>query len=97
MAPEAYNISTTHAHEISRWTILSRLLHARSPHIGGMDGDIRSDLATLVFNNGEQIEDFYSIIIILQQEINLYGETFSPTRLLLHYTKELSNLDKFKV
>ena len=27
MAPQAYKVVSTHAHEISGWTILSRLLH----------------------------------------------------------------------
>ena len=52
MAPQAYKVVSTHAHEISGWKILSRLLHSRDPHIGGMKGDVQSDLATLTFNNG---------------------------------------------
>ena len=79
MAPQAYKIVSTHAHEISGWKILSRLLHPRAPHLGGMNGDDKSYIATLAFRNGEQLEDFYSRILRLQQEIMLYGENFSPT------------------
>ena len=43
----------------------------RAPYIGGVYGDVRSDLATLAFKNGEHLEDFHRIIIRLQQEINL--------------------------
>ena len=71
MAPQAYKIVSTHAHEISGWTILSGLLHLRSPHLGGMNGDVQSDLATLAFENGEQLEDFHSSILRLKQEIML--------------------------
>ena len=62
-----------------------------------MNGGVQSDLATLAFKNGEQLEDFHSRILRLQQEIMLSGEIFSPTRLLFHYTKELSNSDKLRV
>ena len=61
-----------------------------------MDGDVQSDLATMAFNNGKQLEYFHSRLIRLQQEIILSGETFSPTILLLHYTKEFSKRDKLK-
>ena len=67
-APQAYNVVNAHAHEISRWTILSRLLHARALHLGGMNGDVQSNLAPLVFKNGEQLEGFHRILIRLQQE-----------------------------
>ena len=61
-----------------------------------MKGDVHSDLATLAFNNGEQLEDFHIIILILLQELNLSGSIVSPTRLLFQYTKALSNSDKLK-
>ena len=96
MAPQAYKVFSTHAHEISGWTILSRLLHSRAPHLGGMNGDVQSDLATLAFRNGEQLEDFHSRILRLQQEIMLSGEIFSPTRLLFQYMKAFSNSDKLR-
>ena len=51
-----------------------------------MNGDVKSDLSTLEFKNWEQPEDL-NIIIQLQQEIILYGETVSPTRLLFQYMK----------
>ena len=73
MSPQAYKVVSTHAHEISGWTILSRLLHSHDPHIGGMNGDFQSDLDTLALNNGEQLEDFHSRILRLQQEIILFG------------------------
>ena len=61
-----------------------------------MNGYVQSDLATLDFKNGEQIEDFHIRIIRLQQEIMLYGEIVYPTRLLLHYMKALTNSDKIR-
>ena len=96
ISPQAYKVVITHDHEISVWTIISRLLHSRAPSLGGVNGGVWSDLATLSFNNGEQLEDFRSIILILQQYINLSGETVSPTRLLFHYMKALSKSDKIK-
>ena len=65
MAPQSYKIVRIHAHEISGWKILSRLLHSCAPHFGGMNGDVQSDLATLEFKNGEELEDFHSRIIRL--------------------------------
>ena len=82
MAPQSYKVFSAHAHEISGWTILSRLLHSRAPHLGGMDGDVQSDLVTLAFKNGEQIEYFHIRILRLQQKIILYVEISSPTILL---------------
>ena len=67
MAPQAYKIVSTHAHETSGWIILFRLLNSRAPHLGGMNGKIQSDLATLAFRNGEQLEYFHSRIFRLQQ------------------------------
>ena len=52
-----------------------------------MNVNVQSDLATLAFRNGEKIEDFYSRIIRLQQEIMLSGEIVSPNRLLIQYMK----------
>ena len=96
ITPQAYKIVSAHAHEISGWTILSILIHSRATHLGGMNGDIQSDLSTLAFNNGKQIEDFHTRIIRLQQEIMLSGETVFPKRLLFQDTKSLSNIDKLK-
>ena len=81
MAPQDYKVVNTHAHEISGWTIISRLLYLRAPNIGGMNGNVQSDLATLT-KNGEQLEDFHITIITLQKEIILYGETVYHARIL---------------
>ena len=82
MEPQAYKVVSTHAHEISGWKILSRPLHSRAPHLGGMNGDVQSGLANMEFNNGEQLEDFHSMIFRLEQEIVLSGETVSLTGIL---------------
>ena len=52
MAPQSYKVVIAHAHEISEWKILSRLLHPRASHLGVMNGGVQSDLATLEFKNG---------------------------------------------
>ena len=52
------------------------------PNVGGMNGYVQSNISTLEFNNGEQLEDFNIRIIRLQQEMILSGETVSPTRLI---------------
>ena len=96
MAPQAYNFVITHDHEITGWKILSMLLHSCTLNIGAMDGNIQSYIATLAFNNREQLEYFHSIILIFKQEIVLSGETVSPTRLLFQYRKALSESDKLK-
>ena len=61
-----------------------------------MNGDVQSDLDTLAFNNGEQLEDFHSRIIRLQQEIMLSGKKISSNRILFQYIKALSNSDKLR-
>ena len=55
-----------------------------------MNGYVQSDLDTLAFNNREQLKDFHSRIIRLQQEIILYGVIISPNRLLFQYIKAFS-------
>ena len=67
MVHQAYNVVSTYAHEISGLTILSRILHSRATNLGGTNGDVQSDIATLVFNNGKQLEYFHSRILRLQQ------------------------------
>ena len=62
-----------------------------------MNCGVQSDPSTLEFNNGEQLEDFHRIILRLQQEIILFGETVSPTIILFQYTKLLSNSDKLEL
>ena len=96
MARQAYKVVRTHSCEISRRTIISRLLHSRSPRLWGKNRDVPSDLVILAFKNGEQVEDFHTKILRLQQEINLSGETVSTTRLLFQYIKALSNIDEPK-
>ena len=44
---------------------LSMRMH--DPHFGGLNGDVQSGLATMVFKNVEQLEYFNSRILILQQ------------------------------
>ena len=61
-----------------------------------MNGDIQSDLATLAFKNGEQLEDFHRRILWLQQEIMRSWEIVSPTRLLLQYTNALTKSEKLR-
>ena len=61
-----------------------------------MNGNVQYYLATIAFNDGEELEYFHSTIIRLQQEINLSVETVSHTKLLFQYMKELSNSDKLK-
>ena len=96
MAPQAYKVVSTHAYEISGCTILSRLLHSRAPHIGEMNGDVQSDIASLAFRNGEQLEDFHSRILRLQHEIMLSGVIVSLTRLIFKYIKALTKSEKLK-
>ena len=60
------------------------------------DGDVQSDLDTLSLKNREQLEDFHSRILRLQQEIMLSWANFSPTTLLFHYMKVLSNSGKIR-
>ena len=96
MSPQAHKFVSTHAHEISVWTIISRLLHSCAPHIGGTNGDGQSDLATLAFKYVEQHEYFHSRVLRLKQEVILSGETVSPTRLLFQFMKALSRSYKFK-
>ena len=96
MAPHSYKFVSTHAHEISGWKIPSRLIHSRAPNIGGMNFDDQSKLSTLAFNNAEQLKEFHSIIIILQQEIVLYVETVSPTIIIFYFVESLSKRDKPK-
>ena len=96
MEPQAYKIVSTRAREISVCSLLSRLIHSRAPCLGGMNGDVSSDLSTLAFNNGEQLEYFHSIIIRLQQGIIFSGETVSPTKLLFQYMRKFSKIYKLK-
>ena len=62
-----------------------------------MNGDVQSDLATLAFRNGEQLEYFHRRILRLQQEIMLSGEIISPTRLLFQHMKAFTKSEKLRV
>ena len=63
MAPQAYKVVSTCSHDISGWTIISRIIYSSAPHIGGMNGDVQSYLATTEFKNEEQLEDFHITIL----------------------------------
>ena len=52
ISSKAYKVVSPHAHEMSGWKKLSRLIHSRSPHIEGINGDAKSDLFILVLKNG---------------------------------------------
>ena len=96
-APQSYKVVSTHAHKISGLKIISRLIHSHYPHLGGINGGVQSDLATLPFKNRKHLEDFHSRILRLQHEIILSGETVSPTILLFQYMNSLSKSKKLKV
>ena len=96
MAPQSYKVFSTRAYEISGCTVLSTLLHSCAPHLGVINGDVQSDLSTLDFKNGEQLEYFHVRILRLQQEIILSGEISPSTRLLFQYMKALSKSDKLR-
>ena len=63
MVPEEYKVVNNHAHKISVWKILSRLIHSCSPNLGVVNGDVQPYLATLSFKNGEQHEYFHIRIL----------------------------------
>ena len=96
MKPQAYKVVRTHAHEISGWTILYKILHSRAHRLGGMNGEVQSDLATLAFKNGEKLKYFQCRVFRLQQEIMLSGEIVSPIRLLFQYMKALTKSEKLR-
>ena len=87
--PHTYKAVNTHAYKISGWKIIFILNHECAPQLGDMNGNLQSYLYTLEFNNGEQIEDFHSRNLGLEQEVKLSGQTTSTIRLLLQYTQEL--------
>ena len=96
MAPQAYKVFSTRSHDILGWNIISRFIHSHAPHLGGMNIDVQSDLSTLLFKNGEQLEDLHGIILRIQQEIMISVEIVYPTRLIFQYMKALSNSDKLR-
>ena len=93
---QSYKVISTRAMKSQERTILYLILHSRATNLGGTNGDVQSDLATLAFKKIEQLEDFHIIILILQHEIMISGETFSPTRLLFQFMKALSKSEKIK-
>ena len=93
---QSYKVVNIHAREIPGGKFLSRIIHALNPNLGETSGDIQSEISTLALKNGEKLEIFHRRILRLQQEINLYGENFSSTRLLFHYMMELLKRDKLK-
>ena len=52
IVPQAYKVITNHVNEFSVWIILSRLLHTREPHNGGITDDVQTDLVTLDLKQG---------------------------------------------
>ena len=70
MAPQAYKVLNTHAHEISGCTIVSILIHSRAPHIGGMSGYVQSDLSTLTLQNREKLVDFIAELSYFNRKLS---------------------------
>ena len=52
MTSQPYKVVTTHYHELSVWTIITIILHALEPHLGGTNGDVQSELSTPDFKQG---------------------------------------------
>ena len=86
MTPQAYKVVSTHAHTILGYTIISILIHSRAHHNGGMNVDVQSDLATLKFNNREQLEYFKAELsdfnrkLSSMEKLNLLQDFSSTTR-----------------
>ena len=66
MAHQDYKVVSIHVHEILGWTILSRPINFCAPYIGGIIGNVQSDLETLAFKNGVQVEYVCTITLIIQ-------------------------------
>ena len=60
METQDYKIVNTHAHEISWWEILSRLIHLHAPNFVGMNGNVQSDLTTPEFKIEKNLNIFIS-------------------------------------
>ena len=67
VTPQDYKVVNNHAHEVSGCKIISILLHLQSPHLRGINDDVKSDLSTPSFKNREQLADFPIRILRLQQ------------------------------
>ena len=72
-----YKLITAHDHEVLLCIILSRILHAREPHIGGRNGGVKSDLATLDFKQGNNLKN--SMVGLL---VNDKNELYQQKRFL---------------
>ena len=86
MSTQAWKVFTTHAHEISGYKIISRIIHARDPHLGVMNVDIQSDIVTLELKNVEQIEVLITQFSGIDKKLNsleklyLLKDFYSSTR-----------------
>ena len=69
MAPQAYIFISTPSQEVLEWKILSRLLFARAPHLGVMNGGAQCYLDTWSFGKEEHKEDLRDRILRLKQEL----------------------------
>ena len=96
METQAYKVVNTYAHEISVWTILSILLHSHAPHLGGMNGGVKSDLTNLAFKNEEQLECFSLYNYHTSTGNYPIWKTFSPNIFIFRYMKTFSKSDKIK-
>lgn len=95
-APQEYKVIIIHDHEVSGCNLISRIIHARSYHTRGINGDFKYDLSNLTFKQVKQLEEFHGSIISLHQEFFLSSETISPTRIIFHHMKALPNCDLIK-
>ena len=75
MSPRAYKVISTHEHEFSGWKNLSIILHSNFPHLGDMNGDVQSDLATLALNNGEQPKYFIPELSYFNRKLSSLEKT----------------------
>ena len=69
LEPQAYKVVTPmlmKSRDRQLYTDLS-MRNAHAPRLIGMNGGDNYDLATLAFNNIKQLDDFHSIILIIQQ------------------------------
>ena len=79
------SVVTTHVNEISVCKILSIILYALAPHIGGMNGDVQSDIVTLEFKNGGELKIFIAYLSGLDKKLT------SPEKLSLLKDFSFSN------
>ena len=65
MAHQACKVVTTYTQKISLWNVLFIIIHARPPHIGGMNNGVQSNFSTFESKQWEQIEYLNEIILII--------------------------------